>query len=318
MKKLVHPKHANELTVSVRRLFNNILFFSFLASLLFTLACNSASESSEDTFTDSVASDELKGTDINRNQVVEVLFDLPSPVEMVKIVEKARVRYNPSLLNPTDNFEQYITATSLSLNLGVYGVDLGYLRAFNQMQQSLNYITVVKRMVGRLGIPDNNSAQIFQLIENNDIDKNKVFAMLQETYANADSYLRDNDRESTASLIVLGSWIEGLYISTQLYEKQKTNTYLMNRIAEQKLSLNKIIELLSNNQDNKAVEEFLPSLIVLQKVYSGVDIKYDAAKIDTTKKVIIISENEQCQITMQQIENITAMVSSIRHRIINY
>jgi len=318
MKKLVHPKHANELTVSVRRLFNNILFFSFLASLLFTLACNSASESSEDTFTDSVASDELKDTDINRNQVVEVLFDLPSPVEMVKIVEKARVRYNPSLLNPTDNFEQYITATSLSLNLGVYGVDLGYLRAFNQMQQSLNYITVVKRMVGRLGIPDNNSAQIFQLIENNDIDKNKVFAMLQETYANADSYLRDNDRESTASLIVLGSWIEGLYISTQLYEKQKTNTYLMNRIAEQKLSLNKIIELLSNNQDNKAVEEFLPSLIVLQKVYSSVDIKYDAAEIDTTKKVIIISENEQCQITMQQIENITAMVSSIRHRIINY
>ena len=58
-------------------------------------------------------------------------------------------------------------------------------------------------------------------------------------------YLKENYRGATAALIIMGGWLDELYISTHIIDEENPDESIVNHIAEQKHSLENLIELLS-------------------------------------------------------------------------
>jgi len=307
--------------------------FSYIVVLLPFLAllgCNSGSES-ENTPTD----DELKlqesllnsaenksaENEINAYETdgaIVIYYNLPSPSEMAKILEQSKVSFYEELPNPTSNKNKYLTTTKKALNMGVYGVDLNYIKSFNQNQLTLTYLSTVKDMVSGLGIPQDETKEAMDLLEQSLGDKNKLNNLINKIYEEAQKYLNDSQRESAATLAIIGGWVEGMYLATQIYEKGEKSNYILNRIAEQKYALNNVIKLTVDQQKDQNVKQFLPPLMNLKRIFDKVVLNFEDSnpKIDTINKVIVITDQTYVGISDTEIKRITALVKELRTEIV--
>jgi hypothetical protein len=76
----------------------------------------------------------------------EIFYGLLTPIEVCNIFERLNIPYNEAALNPVTNADNYLTSSKAALNLGVYGVDLGYLKIFRKNQDMFNYMLTVRKM----------------------------------------------------------------------------------------------------------------------------------------------------------------------------
>ncbi len=249
-------------------------------------------------------------------KVIKIFYNVPSPLEMATVVQRDNAKFYTELLSPADDIDRFTTASRQALNIGVYGVDFSYAKLFNQDQESLTYLSAIKELSKKLGIPRDKAATSFDDIQKNVENSDTLLKIINETYQTADMYLKENQRESTATLIIVGGWIEALYIATNIYEKEE-NEDILNRIIVQKYSLNTLIELLSKHQDDKTVESFFEKMLMLKKVYDNIEIDFKKSdvNIDTVKKVIVL-KGENPEITNKQIDDIKEIITKLRTAII--
>ncbi len=216
-----------------------------------------------------------------------IFYSLPSPIETAMIIETADVEYTNEFLNPTSKVSYYSTTKEMALNLGIYSADLSYTTLFDQKQETINYLATSKKLADQLGILNIISDTTLQKIEDNIGDKNKILNIVSETFMNSSAYLEENDRGETATLIVLGGWIEGLYLSVQLVGSSiENNPELVTIILEQKFSLEDLIGLLEIFKANKDIELLYEQLKELKDVYSKMEEPISQDNFDMLKSKI--------------------------------
>jgi len=94
------------------------------------------------------------------------------------------------------------------------------------------------------------------------------------------AFLKENDRQPLATISLVGGWIEGLYIATQLIgDGPIEGNKIVSRVVDQKLSLDMVVKLLENNKENKDVNDIAVLINDLKKTYDKIIIK--SSKIQT-------------------------------------
>jgi len=246
------------------------------------------------------------------------LFSIPSPFHVSDLIKNISTDYNEDLLNPTTNKLNYLSSEKKALNLGVYTADLGYTNMYEQFPSTTKYIKVVRSLSSDLQIMNSYTNEILSEVEQNIESNDSLNKIFTEAYREADLYLTDNDRESTAIFIITGGWIEGLYLMTQISEDNK-NKLLLDRIGEQKYSLNNLLKLLSQlKTSDKIHDDLLSQLLNLQITFEEINIKYTYDKhivLPNEKKTIVIS-NTEIQIDNNILKEITKKVKKLRNSII--
>ena len=159
----------------------------------------------------------------NINQAKQIFYSMPSPLETAMLVKSAGAQYNEGLLNPTDNAGNYTTNRSMALNLGIYTCDLSFASLYDQTQTSISYMSAAKKMADGLGILDAISEETLERLEENVNNREMIMDIVSETFMNSSSYLQENDRQALSSIMLVGGWVEGLYLATKLVDDQKSN-----------------------------------------------------------------------------------------------
>lgn len=222
-----------------------------------------------------------------------IFYSLPSPIETAMIIENANVEYTDEFLNPTSKVSQYATSKEMALNLGIYSADLSYATLFDQKQVTINYLAASKKLADQLGILNVISDTTMQKIEASIGDKNKILNIVSETFMSSSAYLEENDRGETAALIVLGGWIEGLYLSLELVGGDvNSNPDLVAVIAEQKFSLEDLIGLLELYKDNKDIALLNTQLKELKEVYEKLNEPLTQEDYETLLSKVVEIRNE--------------------------
>ncbi len=259
--------------------------FTFVVLLLF-LSFSCKNEQNPSITSDFDVSD--PDIDSERETVKQIFYSIYLPTEMSRVFESVGANFDPDIVSSAENFSQYTEDFDIALGLGVYGVDLSYARLFDQSALMARYFSNINIMAGKLGIPDEYYENKFREVEENFHNRDSVIYILTDIYEKTDEYLKANGKSEHAAIIVLGAWAEALYIASGIFGKDPTNMEIMDRIAEQKYSLNSIISLLSNYQDNIRITEYLLMLKRLRKAYDRFEIYYYKTdfEIDTIEKVI--------------------------------
>lgn len=250
--------------------------------------------------------------------VKKIFYNIPSPIEMSSLMQRAGTIYNTDILNPISNQERYTTNASLALNLGVYGADLSYIRVFDQMQESINYLSAIKKISEKLGIPEEQGRFTLSRLEQNVQDRDTLLQIISDTYAAADVYLKENEREGIAALIILGGWSEALYLATSIVNEKDPSQDMINRIAEQKYSFNNLKAFLADFSDEAEIQKFSPFIDQLDKVFNKITIIQEKGEIltDTENKLTTINYQSKIDASMEQIIEINGIICNLRGEII--
>lgn len=249
----------------------------------------------------------------------EIFYGLLTPVEICAIFNRMEADCKPELLNPADRADDYMSASKASLNLGIYGMDMSYLKIYGMNSEMLSYMRAVRELSKRLNIPTEYLTDPLGKIENNMSDTDTVLALMNSSYKKIEEHLEESDRESTAGLIVLGGWIEALYLSTQLLlDPERPDPEVVQRIAEQKYTLNTLLSFLKNYYDDPVVVYYTKKLKFLKKYFDRFDILFekDDLEIDYRKQLLRASGSDMT-ITRETLKDIKDYARRMREETVS-
>lgn len=248
-------------------------------------------------------------------QAEKIFEALPSPLESAVLIKSTGALFDRKFLNPVENVRLYTTNKSRALNLGVYTCDLSFASMYDQTQLIIDYMNAAKKMADGLGILDAIQQSTIDKLEENINNKDVIMETISETFLNSNSYLADNDQPAIASMVLLGGWIEGLYIATQLVDVKDFNgNKLVSTIIDQKLSIDILLNLLKGNKGNPAIDEMITQTSELKTVFDKINIKATPIRteIDKATNQTILKSQVTTDMSLAVFKELTGVVSGIR------
>ncbi|MBN2214082.1 MAG: hypothetical protein JW723_07550 [Bacteroidales bacterium] len=196
-----------------------------------------------------------------------IFYNMYLTVEMESLFESVHAVFDQDLLNRSEKAADYITASKKALNLGVYAVDLSYCRIFEQFEMAGRYFSAMQRLSEELGIPSDYFINTAKRFDRNINNKDSLIEIANEVYMTTDSYLKKNEQYSASAQIILGGWIEAIYIASNVALESK-DIDIIERYAEQKYSLKNLLEMLSNYPDDEVIGLYVRKLREIDIIYS--------------------------------------------------
>lgn len=269
---------------------------------------------------DSITNTEVSADDSNEvseesvTKVKEILHSVPSPLDMAAILKKSGAGYEADFLNKVRNVNEYSSAQQQALNLGVYGADLSYASIFNQNQESILYLSCTKKLADKLGLSKAFNDEVIERMEMNVDNRDSLLTIISDTYYNLDSYLKENNRDHISAMIIAAGWIEGLYLGTQIANSSESaSPKLMQRIAEQKISLANLVALVISYNQSGSLDFILDDLEKIEEAYGDVSINEAKNTLSEGEDgVTQIGGKTEVVISAQDLEKLTKTVSEIR------
>ena len=268
------------------------------------------------TFSTLRADNETKDRKSEKN---EIFYGLLTPTEITTLFNRMGVPYEKAALNPITNNDLYTSNSKASINLGIYGVDFGYVKMFSISQQMIDYILTIKDMSNKLGIPDKYMMDPIKKIESDMSSPDTIMALVNKSYTDIENHLRKEGRESTAGLMLMGGWVEALYLTTQLlYNAEKPDTEVVEKIAQQKYTLVSLLSFMKNYYDDPVVVYYTKKLIFLKRYFDKFDIYFKKGdlEINTSRQVLLASGSETTA-TLETLTNIKDYVAKLRTEMVN-
>ncbi|MDH4298382.1 MAG: hypothetical protein OEV74_19050 [Cyclobacteriaceae bacterium] len=239
-------------------------------------------------------------------QIEELVYNIPSPSEIPYLLQRTGAEFNESLLNSRSKADQYTSRTDKSaLNLGVYAADIGYLSTYDKTQQAIDYLGTAKDLADGLGVIGSFDVQVLQQFEANISNKDSLTSLLDETINKTQMFLKDNNRNKLAAMVITGSFVEGLYISTQLVRtypkdllptdaKNLVLTPLIRIILDQKSSVSEVNKMLAAAEQTEEITSIQADLKSLEAAYAALNIE---EQIKNNKANLVLSDKNLVEIT---------------------
>lgn len=249
--------------------------------------------------------------------VQKIFYSIPSPVQTVQLLQNSGATYDPDLVNDPEKFSSYlISEKKMALNLGVFGADLSYNSVFDRTEENMFTFQACDKLAEELSLSEAFDEQLFSRVEENYNYRDSMIDIISDSYWTADDYLRENKRHNVAAMIIVGGWVEGLYIATKM--ATSGDEAIVHRVAEQKYSLGNLIDLVKSYQTDTELDDLLADLMYLQESFDKVTIDYTSGETthDHETGITMIGGSNDITISPEVLAEIDERVSEIRNRYI--
>ncbi len=241
-------------------------FLVIMMAIVFT-SCKGTNKSADQ---DETVSDSLSKT-LLATEVGEVLYPLPTPFEMTKMLNDIGATYSTKNLNSPTRVEKYFKESQKAVNLGIYGADLAYVSTYQQEQDIQVYLNAIKTLADQLGITYDYSKLLSDEYKAKFNNKDSLASIVTNTIYDTYYYLDQKSNPDLAVTMVAGMWVELMHIGTNISQDSYNYTGLVNIISKQKASYEKVMELLAGRNANADIKSLETKLQVLKPVFDKVD-----------------------------------------------
>lgn len=298
-----------------KREMKKYIYLAISASIIVACGGNESADSVADETVESKLL-ETEETEARVEKAQMVFRTIPSPLETASLFQEAGSGYNSGITNPVENVKNYATSVHQSLNLGVYGADLSFANIFEQSQESMLYMNCAKILADGLGVTSAFDIATMERMENNMNNRDSLMVLINDAFWITDAHMKGNGQDHLSVLIIAGGWIEGLYLGTATLDQNKPSKDLMQRIADQKYSLNSLVELLET-YDNEGVAEVVGQLKELQIIYNKIGIETGETTVSESEGVATIGGGNTLTFDPEIIFEISNAIQKIRNEIIS-
>ena len=240
------------------------------------LLMNCSGDKKTDTTTEAPAEESIV-------EKVEKEFEYPIPTsfEVTQLLQDAEAGFVLGITNDVENVDKYVTEYQKALNLGVYGADLSYATTYNMQQETMSFLGACRELVNDLNIASAFNQETASRIESNISNKDSLIVIVTEQFYQTYQYLNENGQDRQSLLVITGSVIEGLFITTQLIVSSDYDEGLVEVFAQQKNTVNRLQELLEQFSEDENIKKVLPKVRYISLFYEGVgDMGMTQGQID--------------------------------------
>ena len=250
-------------------------------------------------------------------RIREIYYGLMTPVEVCNIFERLGIRFNDTIILPPENRDLYMSSFKAAMNLGVYGVDMGYVKLFGVNRQTMSYFNTLQTLSRRLEMPDSFLSDAIKSLDPEMSNPDSLTRLMNDVYSKIDRHLRQEGNEGTLGLMLMGGWIESMYLATQLaYDPSDPDPQVVGKIAEQKYSLISLLSFMKNYYSDPMVVFYTKKLKYLNRWFDTFDIYYQPGdiQVDTLRQVITTTGTEMT-VTVGTLNEIRDYVARLRAEI---
>ncbi len=266
---------------------------------------------------DSVYQGELQVTQETMSNVIE---NISSPVEMAALMLDLGVPYSSDYIATTKNADSYTTSFKKAIALGVFGADLGYLNMYNKTSVVMDYITTIRGLANGIKVGQFFDFSTLKRLVSNKTNLDSLMLISQQSFNNMDEYLRENNRSSLSTLIVTGTWIEGMYLATQII-KDNPHKEIKEAIGDQKTIVSTIHGLVNNYRKDEFFKSISQDFRELQSIYEGVKITIEVSdpKPVEVNGVLVFESDEKSIVNIpdETLDEIIQKLENMRNKIIS-
>jgi hypothetical protein len=290
---------------------NKIIVSIVSASFAFLVAGCSGSSDENDIQNVNVDSSDVVVAD---STLPLVDYSVPTPNELFEIIKLQGGKQQMNLVNSLDNSENYVDVKSKALNFGVYSADVTYLSCFGIGIDFLKYFKKIEELGEELGISGAFDEGVMERIENNEANSDSLFMISNDTYYNSYMYLEENQKGVELSLIMVGGYIESLYIITNLVKTYSDTDPIVEKIGDQKVVMENLIDFISQYGDDASVAEVITDLKSLSEVFEqNMTFQESSSKVSNSEDgTLMISGGGAYIMTKDAFDKIKAKSAELR------
>jgi hypothetical protein len=292
-----------------------------LLILIICYSCrNSSNKKGEYVFPEADSVPLSEAQKLSPEAIADISKNISSPVEIANLLQMLDVPFSQNYLAASIDANKQSTNFDKALKLGILGADLGYLNMYEKTGSSLDVLSSIRKIAEDIKVGQFFDFESIKRLSQNKSNLDSLLFISIDSYTKIDDYLRSNDRGQLSALMIIGVWIEGQYLATQVVN-QFPNEMLRDRIGEQKIILNDLILLISPycNLDS----EFADLCKDLQSVkdnYRNVKITYTQGDPVSTEKDggLVIQQTETSKVEMSevQLKTIIENIKDIRNKLV--
>jgi len=295
--------------------------FIMLMILAAGISCrNSSSKSDQFIFPEADSVPVSEALKLSPEAIADISKNISSPVEIANLLQTLNVPFSQNYLAASIDANKQGTFFDKSLKMGILGADLGYLNMYEKTGSSLDILSSIRKLSEDIKVGQFFDFESIKRLSQNRSNLDSLLFMSIDSYSQIDDYLRSNDRGQLSSLIIIGVWIEGQFLATQVVN-QYPDKMLVDRIGEQKIILNDLLMLLTPYCNlSPEFTALCADLKSLKDKYRDVKITYTQGDPVSVEKDggLVITQTEQSivEMTKDQLDGIIEITKNIRNRLI--
>lgn len=245
-------------------------------------------------------------------------YQIPAPDEMFGFIKKSGLTYNKALINSPQKQSEYTSPLEQTMIFGVYSADLAYTAAYEEFNESIKYFATIQKLAENIGISGAFNEELMNNIKNNLDKPEQLLENSNDSYFSVVDYLEENQQGDKLGIIAASGWLETVYIVANSIDYNKNDAALQ-RLADQKLTLDNLLMYMENHQDNNDVAAVISMLKELETAYGEVGESEESGSGITLKKTdgkMVLGGGSSPKITQTQFEAIKSKVTALRTKIV--
>ncbi len=288
-----------------------ILIANAIALAGFISSCGNSNEPAENDTIDSTAVDSSAMSTTTEES--QEYISIPAPDEMFSFMKVIGGEgKSTSYLNSPDNIKNYVDTKSQALNFGIYAADFLYCSTFDYGVEGLKYFVNIKKLGDELGISGVISETTADRIRKNMGKTDSLTDISNTLYFSAISELEKSDKASVLALVIAGGWMESMHLVTNMVKKYKADNPAIDRIAEQKYTLDNLIGYLQKYRSDANVASVITQMNELKVVFDQLKEESTSGTVSTKGGKKVLGGGTKITITEAQYKAISEKVKSIR------
>ena len=302
---------------------NKYAVIATILVIFFVASCKNDKSTSQELLNnvELVDDDIANKPDLSSHVVDDIINSIPSPIELTALLKFIGADYSDKMLNPIENVHNYSTNYQKAINLGVYGADLGYINFYNKPQTALRYIRTIKHLAEEQNVGQFFNFKTLSRLAGSSENVDSLIFITTRSFDKMDYYLRTQNRAEVGIQILIGGWIEGLFLATQIVEEYP-NKILEDVISSQKYALEDMIRLMQDYKDHPGFVVIIKHLEELTEVYNSSETPTiiteetnDSLENEIATKPVKFSEF--VELNSEQLMQLRIKLKDIRDSIIN-
>jgi hypothetical protein len=124
--------------------------------------------------------------------------------------------------------------------------------------------------------------------------------------------LQEEEMGPTLALVLAGGWVESMHLVIRQIEAFGKNDALMARVAEQKVTLEHLLQMMSAYENDPEVADTYKDLVAIRDIYDKVNVKRVAHDGLSSSGRMVLGDDIQVELTAEHYNELVQAVDRLR------
>lgn len=243
------------------------------------------------------------------------LYQMPTPNELFVIVRQLNGEGHKNALSPALKADRFVTLPGRALNFGVYATDMVYASNFKLTSEVVRYYLACKDLGDQLGLTSAFNTDVQRRLERNLTHGDSLDVLTNDAYYGAYQKLQDEKMGTILDLVLAGGWVESMHlVMTQMPDFDPTSA-LAARVAEQKVSLEQLIDMMEASKGDAGIEGVRLKLMAVRDIYDQLNVVRTPHQGASPSGRMVLGDDISVTLTPEKYEELKIAIDQLREEI---